>query len=64
MALPSLLDILFPFLSSTKPVETTCLKATESSTMAEIACNVKNQPRVWSTPSDIKSAGYDFLNIS
>ena len=33
------------------------LKATESNSIAAIACSVKNQPRVWSTPSAMKSAG-------
>jgi len=33
------------------------LKATESKSIEAMACSVKNQPRVWSTPSAMKSAG-------
>ena len=55
-ALPSLLLILFPSLSSTSPLESTVLNATLSLTIVEIAWRVKNHPRVWSTPSAIKSA--------
>src|SRR5690606_11156598 len=55
--LPRRLDILLPFLSSTNPFDTTFLKATEPRIMVEMACKVKNQPRVWSTPSAMKSAG-------
>src|SRR5690606_3780248 len=55
--LPRRLDILFPFLSKTNPLETTFLNAIDPRTMVEIACRVKNQPRVWSTPSAMKSAG-------
>src|SRR5205085_7134588 len=62
--LPKRLLILLPFLSSTNPLLTTFLKATESYNITAIACNVKNQPRVWSTPSAIKSAGNDLSNIS
>ena len=29
-----------------------------SNTIVAMACRVKNQPRVWSTPSAMKSAGY------
>ncbi len=63
-ALPRRLDILLPFLSKTKPVETTFLKATESNSIPAMACSVKNQPRVWSTPSLMKSAGKLSLKIS
>src|SRR5690606_14626879 len=56
-ALPRRLDILFPFLSSTSPLEMMFLNATESLTIVAMACKVKNQPRVWSTPSAMKSAG-------
>ena len=52
------LDILLPFLSSTSPLEITALYDTLSNTIVAIACSVKNHPRVWSTPSAIKSAGY------
>src|SRR5690606_13257255 len=45
-ALPKRFDILLPFLSSTKPLDTTFLKATEPRTMVDIACKVKNQPLV------------------
>ena len=58
ITLPSRLDILMPFLSSTSPFETTFLYATESNTIVAIAWSVKNHPRVWSTPSAMKSAGY------
>ena len=47
-------------LSNTKPVETTFLNATESEIMAEIAWRVRTNHEVWSAPSEIKSAGYDF----
>ena len=52
-ALPRRFDILFPFLSSTKPFEMIFRNATDSSIMVAMACKVKNQPRVWSTPSAI-----------
>ena len=55
--LPLRLDIFSPFLSSTKPVESTFLYATLSNNSPAMACSVKNQPRVWSTPSEMKSAG-------
>ena len=38
-------------------VATMFLKATESNNIVAIACKVKNHPRVWSTPSAMKSAG-------
>src|SRR6056297_1106108 len=63
-ALPRRFDILLPFLSSTRPLEIIFLNATESFVMVEMACNVKNHPRVWSTPSAIKSAGYTLSNPS
>ena len=40
VAFPNRLDILCPFLSKTKPLETTFLYATESKTIVEIACKV------------------------
>ena len=56
-ALPRRFDIFEPFLSSTRPLLITALKATLSNTIVAMAWSVKNQPRVWSTPSAIKSAG-------
>ncbi|MPN24310.1 hypothetical protein SDC9_171707 [bioreactor metagenome] len=55
-ALPSLLLILLPSLSRTRPLDITVLYATLSLTIVDIACRVKNHPLVWSTPSAIKSA--------
>ena len=57
-AFPKRLDILLPFLSNTNPFEMTALYETLSNTMVAMACKVKNHPRVWSTPSAMKSAGY------
>ena len=57
MTLPRRFDILMPFLSSTSPLEITALYATESNTIVAMAWSVKNQPRVWSTPSAMKFAG-------
>ena len=56
-ALPKRFDIFWPFLSKTRPFEITALKATLSNTIVAMAWSVKNQPRVWSTPSAMKSAG-------
>lgn len=56
-ALPRRFDILLPFLSSTNPLDMMFLNETESEIIVAMACSVKNHPRVWSTPSAMKSAG-------
>jgi hypothetical protein len=51
-------------LSSTVPLTITFLNAGWSNSMVPIASRLKNQPRVWSTPSAMKSAGKRCLKSS
>ena len=48
----------------TSPFEMMFLTATEAKSIEAMACSVKNQPRVWSTASEMKSAGKRFSKMS
>ena len=56
--------ILRPCLSSTVPLTITFLKDGCLNNMVPMASRLKNQPRVWSTPSAMKSAGNRALKSS
>ncbi|MNV86188.1 hypothetical protein D3C71_1802000 [compost metagenome] len=64
MTLPLLLDIFNPFSSNTWPVDITALYGACPLYRVEIASRLKNQPRVWSIPSQIMSAGYCSRKVS
>src|SRR4051812_41513196 len=64
MTLPLDLDIFCPFSSKICPVEITALYGDLPLYKVETASRLKNQPRVWSIPSQMMSAGYCSANSS
>ena len=62
-ALPLRLLIFSPFLSSTRPLETTALNAGEPNTIVPMACRVKNFADKGFVPGDYSAENYEKIDL-